>query len=506
MVCYSPAGTLSYWEIDSGREVRRFSVPANLSSPILFGNNAFFAAIKGKELIVLDAVSGAEVFRKDGINHSALFPAKGEDREFIALSSGETAGELIFYRITAATGLEISARRAVPANLTVNAAIGGIPPYAAVLGASDGRLYFAPDSGDMLPAAVSPPAMVAEGAVSGGVLAFITTDGFSGFVPRDFSVLSDGFPIRLVKEQAFTRITSEPASPPEDAGRFLYWQDASARRTPVLKTISPARAESGGYPEFQEQSRSPLLHLSLPSPAASVSLLGNLALFMDLAGNIQVIALDSPTVDFSFALPGSLDAEFLDERNIVLARGAASGASPFLKVDIVTGETVPLYYDGSANASAGVKVFRDGGGKFYGVIITGNGDGGETRILRLETNGSPRFISLAEYPGETLDFLLAGENGALVSSPGGDTPTLYNGQEPVRFERGESFPKRILNGGGLFIIIDSEGNIVWHDGESGKIEAVLRIDPDAWVLEKDGETVHGPVLRAGKSEDASRQN
>jgi hypothetical protein len=483
MITYSPAGTLSYWELDSGDEIRRLSVPANLSSPLLFGNNAFFAALEGKELIILDAVSGNEIFRKGGIDHSALFPSEGEDREFIALSSGGTAAELLLYRISAA-GLETASRAAIPGNLTASAAIGGIPPYTAALGASDGGLYFVPASGDVLPAAVSSPIAVGEGAVSGGVLAFITRDGFSGFIPLDYSEFADGSLLRLVKEPVYTRVISAPA---ENVARFLYWQNADARLAPVLKTVSPAYSGAGEYPEFQEQA--PLPHLLLPSPVSSASVLGNRALFMDTAGNVQVIALDSPVVEFSFASPGSLDAAFLDERNIILARSAASGNSPFLKVDIVTGETVPLYYD----ARAGVKVFRDGGGNFYGAVITGDGEDGKTGILRLDTNDSTRSVSVAEYSGENLDFLLAGENGVLVSDLGGDAPTLYNGQEPIRFERGEGFPKRILSGGGFFIIIDSEGSIAWYNGESGKLEALLRIYPDGWVLEKDGETVQGPI-------------
>ncbi|MDR2482260.1 MAG: hypothetical protein LBD08_01360, partial [Treponema sp.] len=42
MIVYSPLGSLSYWELDSGTEIRRFPVPPNLAPPVLFGNNRFF--------------------------------------------------------------------------------------------------------------------------------------------------------------------------------------------------------------------------------------------------------------------------------------------------------------------------------------------------------------------------------------------------------------------------------------------------------------------------------
>ncbi|MDR2053665.1 MAG: hypothetical protein LBP80_09645, partial [Treponema sp.] len=205
---------------------------------------------------------------------------------------------------------------------------------------------------------------------------------------------------------------------------------------------------------------------------------------------VQVLSLDSQTVEFSFTSAGSLDAAFLDERNIILARGAAAVNSPFLKVNTVTGETVPLQYP----ASAGAMVFRGGSGRLYGAAINGDGENSTTSILLLDPDDSARSVSVVEYPGEDLDFSLAEENGIIASNLGGDAATLYNGQELLRCERGNGLPGRILSGGGFFVIIDNEGTIAWHDAGSGKLTASLRVYPDGWVLERDGETVRGPVL------------
>jgi hypothetical protein len=189
-------------------------------------------------------------------------------------------------------------------------------------------------------------------------------------------------------------------------------------------------------------------------------------------------------------LAGSLDAAFLDERNIVLARGVAAANSPFLKVNTVTGETVPLQYP----ASAGVRVFRGGSGRFYGAVITGNREDSKTGILLLDPNDSARSVSTVEYPGEDLDFSLAEENGVIASNLGGGAAALYNGRELLRFERGDGLPRRILGGGGFFVVIDSEGAVAWHEAGSGKLAASLRIYPDGWVLEKKAGTVRGPVV------------
>ncbi|MDR1353304.1 MAG: WD40 repeat domain-containing protein [Treponema sp.] len=493
MVTYSPAGTLSYWALGTGSEIRRFSVPANLSSPVLFGNNSFLAALEENKLVILDAVSGNEIFRESGINHLALFPSENEGREFLGLSANGAATELLLYRITNAARLEIAVRKIIPGNMAVNAAIGGISFYTAILGASDGRLYFLPINGNPIPASVSALTAVQEGAVSNGILAFIAAGGLSGFIPCDFSEFSAGFPIKLAGETPFTRVTSEPAVSRQagDAGRFLYWEDSGSRGIPVLKTVSADYSGGRAYPEYREQSQTPLRHLSIRPPASSVSILGSLALFMDPAGSVQVISLDSQTAEFSYTSAGSLDAAFLDEQNIILARSAADGNSPFLKINIVTGETVPLQYP----ASAGVKVSRASDGGLYGTVITGSGMDSRTVVLLLDTSNSPRSPGVIEYPGENLDFSLAEEKGIIASDLGGDGAILYNGQESARFERAEGLPRRILSGGAFFVIIDSEGNIAWHDGKTGRLAALLRIYPDAWVLErKDSPPLRGPVL------------
>jgi hypothetical protein len=491
MVTYSPAGTLSYWALETGSEIRRFSVPANLSSPVLFGNSSLLAALAENELVILDAVSGNEILRERVINHLALFPSENEGREFLGLSEGNAVTELLLYRITNTARLEIAARRIIPRSLAVNAAIGGISLYTAILGASDGRLYFLPAQGNPIPAAVSALTAVQEGAVSNGVLAFIATGGLSGFIPLDFSEFSAGFPIRLARETPFTRVTSEPAFSRGGAGRFLYWQDSRAGSIPVLKTVSPDYSGGSSYPEYREQSQTQLRHLSIRPPASSVSILGSLALFMNTAGNVQVISLDSQTVEFSYTSAGSLDAAFLDGQNIILARGAADGNSPFLKINIVTGETVPLRYP----ASAGVKISRVSGGSLYGTVIAGSGRDSKTVVLFLDTDDGARSPGVIEYPGEDLDFSLAEEGGIIASDLGGDGAALHSGQELVRFERAGGLPRRILSGGGFFVIIDSEGNIAWHDGKTGRLAALLRIYPDAWVLEiKDRPPLSGPVL------------
>ncbi|MDR3248926.1 MAG: hypothetical protein LBT39_09095, partial [Treponema sp.] len=90
MLVYSPMGNLSYWELrregtlqllpsmDSSARPVNFNIPAELSSPVLFGNNRFFAGFAGRELVILRADTGEEIAR-DSFPSTGTLIAGGEE-------------------------------------------------------------------------------------------------------------------------------------------------------------------------------------------------------------------------------------------------------------------------------------------------------------------------------------------------------------------------------------------------------------------------------------------
>jgi WD40 repeat protein len=480
MISYSPTGILSYWELESGEEIRHFTAPPNIRTPILFGNNRFFGGFDSRGLVILDAVSGNEIVRDSQVPRGVLYPANQEQAEFICLS-GEENPRILLYGLSSTGRLETRDRR------TISSGGSSVPPPvvtsavvandAFVLGTADGRIWSITEYGTVRIFASREQLAVREAGASGKNLGVITANDFSGFIPLDFNEFIDQEPIRLEDAEQYTHIAAETdTSAPY--GTFLFWQSEGNRNVPIVR-------------RHPGNSRLTLDEVPRQFPLRSAVALGSQALFLDSVGNITVVSLDTGAVRFSFSAAGALDAAFMDERNIVIGRSAVLGNTPFLKVDITTGETVPLAYP----AAIGARIYRGESGVLYGAAITGGTGNVRTGILRLNAADPSQSSRLVEYQGEDTAFGIAESGGVLASTIGGDGVTLYGTLGLTAFERSPGLPLRLINGGTRFVTLDGEGSIGWHDNLTGKLLALLRFYADEWVLEQgDGQIKRGRLL------------
>ncbi|MDR0758779.1 MAG: WD40 repeat domain-containing protein [Treponema sp.] len=480
MISYSPIGVLSYWELESGREIRHFTAPPNIRTPILFGNNRFFGGFDNRGLVILDAVSGNEILRNSQVPRGILYPAGQEQAEFICLPVEENP-RIIRYGLSSTGRLEIRSRGNLPSggNSAASLAVTSVAAAGAVsfLGTSDGRIWSLAENGTARAFASMEQIAVREAGASGRNLGLITANNFLGFLPLNFEEFIDQEPIVLENAGQYTHIAAEIA-PHVPYGAFLFWQSEGGRQVPLVR-------------EYPGGGRLTLDQVPLQFPLRSAAVLGNLALFLDAVGNITVVSLDTGDLRFSFFAAGALDAAFMDARNIVIGRSAVLGNTPFLKVDITTGETVPLAYP----AAIGARIYRSENGALYGAAVTSGTDGIRTSILRLDTANPSRSARLVEYQGEDTGFGIAESGGVLASTIGGDGVTLYGALGLIAFERSPGLPLRLINGGNRFITLDAEGSVVWYDNQTGELLALLRFYPGEWVLEqRDGPEKGGRLL------------
>jgi hypothetical protein len=478
MISYSPTGILSYWELEFGEEIRRFTAPPNIRTPILFGNNRFFGGFDNHALVILDAVSGNEIIRDPQAPRGVLYPLGQEPAEFICLSLEENP-RIIRYGLSSTGRLEALGHKNIPSE--ENSGTSGITGAVVagddfVLGTADGRIRAMTEYGTVRTFASTEQLVVREAGASGKNLSIITADNFLGFIPLDFGEFIDLEPIQLEGAGQYTHIAAE-ADPRAFYGTFLFWQP-EGRNVPVVR-----KYPGGGRLALDQAPRQ--------FPLRSAVILGSQALFLDSVGNITVVSLDTGDVRFSFSAAGALDAAFMDARNIVIGRSAVLGNTPFLKVDITTGETVPLAYP----AAIGARIYRGESGALYGAAVTGGTGSVRTGILRLDAADPSRSVRLVEYQGEDTGFGIAESGGVLASTIGGDGVTLYSAPGLAAFERSPGLPLRLINGGDRFVTLDAGGNVVWHDNQTGELLALLRFYPGEWVLEqKDGQIKNGSIL------------
>jgi hypothetical protein len=476
MIVYLAGGFLSYWDLQTGTETGRFAVPPGISSPIIFGNNRFFAGLDSRGLVIIDAVSGDEAARDSSIPGDSVLSA-AEGAEFICLVPNGGGAELYRFAVNGARGLAIRERRSLPEELSAvtAAAIDG----GAVLGSAGGGLWLVLQNSPPQNMTVKNQDSIVEAAVSGSSLAFITGENSLGFIPLDYFRLEDMDSLELEQNGGYTRITPFPGA----EAHFLLWQTDNTRLPPQIR---PALK---GAPPLSLQ------NLALRFPLRSAAALGGKALFLDSAGNLSVLSINTSAkterLDFSFSSIGSMDAAFIDGNNVILGRSGVSGNSPFLIINVVTGETVPLPYPSSAGAS----VYRGVSGAIYAAAVDEEAGEFRTSIIRLDPAINAPPARLVEYQGEDTLFSLAESSGVLASTLGDGGAAIYSSGELRVFERGPGLPRKLIDGGLFFIALDGDGNICWHDSQSGELLAIFRLYQNEWILlQKRDEARWGRVI------------
>jgi hypothetical protein len=478
LLSYSPSGALSYWDFETGEEIRRFSVSRNLSSVLLFGSRRFFAGIGSDGLSVFDAVSGSLIAREKSITRGKLGASDPESTEFFLLQSNKVTRYF----------LNSMGRLTIMKQHDIVQGINSFLPYnnRIMLGGSQGGLYELVSAGgndSLKTLETENRRRITEAASSGAFIAFFGDDKTIGLIPLDYRQFKAGTELALLPNaDSYTRISPAEPAGVSGPGRFIFWQSANARGFPALWIAETAE----GMPVIGR--KSVLNKLSLRAALRSVSVFKGTALFLTMNGALSAVSIDAPDDAplFSYQIAGSSDAAFLNDGEIILGQSAVSGP-PFVKLYAENGETLPL----DMPDQAGIRLYREEDA-LYGLVSGRENNVVFTRIIRFDTSG---YKLVADYAGEDQEVSLAG-SAFPAANLGGETAVIYVSAGPLRFERSEGFPSKIMNGISSIVVLDTEGNIVWHDPETGTIRALFSLNRDRWTLTlQNGETVSGNVRR-----------
>ena len=496
MMVYLSSGVISYRDLDSGAETNRFNAPANLSSPVLFGNNRFIAGLSPQGLTVVDAVSGNVVARDPSAPAASLLSSTNDALYVLINRVGNS--ELRRHTIDQAGNLATLASFAVPlpaghpggGRFTTMCATGD----RVTLGTSGGSLVLVGPEGAHRALAADTRTRITDVAVSGETIAFTAENGTWGFVPLDYAGLPNGGTIQIGRGGGnYNRVTPFV---PEDGSdeRFVFWQNRNIQTPPTIRSANPGAIHAPG-----------LEGVSFRAPLRSVASLGGKTMFMDSIGNISVVSpFDGDAGPFSFSSVGLMDAAFVDNHRLILGRSAVAGNTPFLLLNIVTGETVPLPHP----AQAGVILQRGKSGDVYAVTVSPQAGGSVTSILQVDPANMAGSRELVYFQGEHTQFSFAQTPGGIATTVGGEVGTIHpvagtatatttgrtirraaartataSANTVQRLDRTPGFPYRLIEGGEHIISLDRDGNLAWHDGQSGRLLAIFRLQADGWTLQ-----------------------
>lgn len=462
MISYMPSGVISYWNLAQKKEIQQCGTVAGLQTPILFGNNRFIAGVGvdssgARGLFVIDAVTGKILDYDSRVVNGSVYAVKSESPDFICIAEDGAAVQTIyFFTINNLKKFEAKHHHTIIDSRFRIESLAALQ-HGAAFGATDGNVRIFSETGASLELAVKNPLVAKEIAVvrggAGDSIVFLV-DGSFAIMPLDWTLLSEkGVSFGATD---FTRISAAKDG-------FILWSED--RKKPHYLTIDGSDAELSYQSKF---------------PLRAVTSFNGKAVFLDSVGEITTLSLGTNKSVFLFSSAGSLDATFLDDRNLIVGRG--DGIAPFLKVNLVTSETVPLAYP----AMVGVRVYRSASGAVYGGVVS-NDERGErkTILIRLDMSNTAQSPILMEAPGENLAFALTETGGTAAS-------TLLDGRAVMVGENGTytaleqkgGFPVHLVDGGNFFVSVDTDGVISWHNPQTGLLLAQFRLYGDEWTLEQ----------------------
>jgi WD40 repeat protein len=495
MMVYLASGEISYWDIDTGNKTNTFSAPPNMHSTALFGNNRYLAGINLQGLTVVHAASGDILGREPSIPNDSLLYADGDD--IICLVQKNTA-DAELYRFTMDNSGRLVTRRnfsvTVPRTGNRFTAIGVGTGNTALLGTSGGSVVTAASDSWVSLFSAREQAFITDAAVSGSTVAFINENGHIGFIPLDHQQLYDGSSIRIEKtDTAYNRVIAFNAEYGQDGGadgapQFIFWNDENARIQPAIRSSAPGS-------QFQVINR-----INARSPIHSAASFGGKALFLDSTGNLYVAtpASDKNAI-FTFFSVGLMGAAFIDSNRIMLGRSAVSGNTPFMTINLNTGETVPLPHP----SRAAVALYRGTSGSIYAVTIssqpaeiiqqTGETTTVRTQVILINSSNIPASKKLIDFSGEDTQFSLVESGGYAdnIAATIGGEGAIYSNTGIHKLDRTSGLPHRLLEGGANLVSLDQDGNICWYDGRNGRLTAVFSLHPSGWTLRTERRTISG---------------
>jgi hypothetical protein len=504
MMVYLASGEISYWDIETGNRTNIFDAPPNMHSTALFSNNRYLAGLSAQGLAVVHAASGEILGRDASIPNGSLLCADGDD--FICMvQKNNTAAELYRFTINNSGSLVMRGHFSVTVSGTGNrftaigAGTGNAAGAAAFFGTSDGSLVIAASNGSARLLSAKEQTLITDAAVSGSTVVFISENGYIGFIPLDYQQLLEGSAIHIeINEAAYNRVTAFNAETEREdsadggASQFIFWHDRNTRLQPAVRSSEPGS-------KFNT-----LTGINTRSPIHSAASFDGKTLFLDTAGNLSVVSPAAAKNQlYTFFSVGLMDAAFIDSNRIILGRSAVSGNTPFLIININTGETVPLPYP----SQAATALYRGGSGGIYAVTVLSQPAEGiqplhettgiSTQIILLNPANSTDSIKLIDFHGEDAQFPLAetpaGNAGSVAAGINGESAAIYSRSGVRKLDRTAGLPRRLMEGGSSLVSLDQDGNISWYDSQNGKLAAVFSFHSSGWTLRLERVTINGEI-------------
>ena len=483
IMTYQPSGSVTYWDIRTGRMVKQIRAPANLEVIRISPNNRYIVASTGQNLLIVDILSGETIdsSRVTGIVDLSFSPA---GNEIAGVVEGENGRELKKWYFGGKYLIELTTPYS-----------SRFPQLNSVVYA-DRDLYLATFGGDiaMLTAggeefllAQDNRREISDLAFTGSVLAIAS--------PSEITIVDSEFFLRSyqqgkdadVREHRFANpFSCEVGITYLDDQRLLIWCEGEEEgRLAVLNTWY------GGIRELPVEFESPIRQVTVSQDGGIVVL--------EESGRCRILDPETfnPTFQYNAQGMNKLILTFGD--NLIGAKTNLSAFSgPLLQINRRTGETVPirdpslfvydLFYSGSMR-----------GGELYTLAVQQDSNRVRTVVKVHSGFAFERSKILKVFESEDLGATLAGDDsGNVFTTLGYESVTVFRNGQAGQLQASGQIPRKLyVHNEKLFSLNRDFSISVWDIPSRDLMLDIHLFQDGTWIAR-----LPGGALRFSREEDS----
>ena len=473
IMTYQPSGLTTYWDIRTGRMLKQVKAPANLEMIRISPDNRYIAAFTGRELVLVDILSGGIIDSSAVIGVMDLGFSPGGD-EIAGLVSAEGGIALKKWYFGGRYLIELTR------------AYGSRHSESSCLVYGDRLLYIAAADGAI---AQLEPGGGESPLVRDNRLAISDTD----FAGSAFAVASSS-EILIVDSEFFLSTYNESQKRAVDVREMRFDNPYDA---PVgvryldgqRLLIWPKDAEQGGlsvlntwYGGVRE------LPIDFLSPIRQVTVTEIGIIVVEESGRCRILDPATFTATFQYNAPGMNKLVLTFAESLIGAKTRLSAFSgPLLQINRRTGETVPiqddslfvydLFYSGSGR-----------GGQLFTLAVQQEGQQVRTAVKRHSGYAFERSRVVDIYKGEDLAATITGDDsGNVFSSLGYESVKVFGNSGERVLESSFQIPRKLTAHNGKLFALNRDSSVSVWDIPSGRLlQNIYVFEDGSWAAQNPG--------------------
>jgi hypothetical protein len=448
---YSPVGTISYYNMETGKLKGKFSAEPGLSQVTTYNNDMFLSGIKNNTLFVISALNGDTIASYPSSRPIIL--ADKTDRNLYYLENNEKNGYTLM-KIESGDNKLVSAPQIVKKFRTLirdTICCGSKEGTYIMLGSRSGELFRTDSTPET--AVLSFSALTDN--IYDKICDMSSVDENFYFLTKNAiyeSSYNSGIVNKLADNPGQTQITTS-------GNNILLWSRGT--RNPVQFFVPDTKNTS---------------ILFVPkSNIQTVRVFGNILLEME--SNMYVNAYHFDTQQFEELYSGTAlqDAVIIGNNLYVAKSAATTPASPLLCINLTTKETVPLEINGNIifSLSCTDKVM-------YGIAVESDNDSKKTILFSYdpEKQQTTTLMSLTDEDTDAFTYI---HNNEIYTDIGKDNFFSYSlsGKNTTIYTRSASLPVKVCRNMTSLAVLNRDGSVSWYNAGVPQVLA-------DWYLTQDG--------------------